>query len=297
MFTGKGGVGKTTLAVATALYLSRQGPTLLVSTDPAGSLREIFALTGGPAEEEVRPGLWVVELTRERVLRLWREKFAGDIYAVLSAFFPVEEDIIDYIQGAPGIETEFMLDYLLTHLQSKRYRFLVWDTAPTASILHLLQVQYLFYTHLTQAQKIYLSLRGLFQKADPLALIHKWRKLTEEIIAMLKEKTAAWVVANPERLPVQEALFLAQALADFGLEVKGFILNKVLPQDLCTTCDFLEEKRKYQKRWRDHLLAQSPYPVKIIPEIVGDLYREETLWQLAQMIQDSRGTYGRKASV
>ncbi len=284
MFTGKGGVGKTTLAAASALYLAQKAPTLLVSTDPAGSLTEIFGLRGGPDEEEVRPGLWVVELTRERVLRLWREKFADDIYAVLSAFFPVEEEIIDYIQGAPGIETEFMLDYLLTRLNMGRYRFLIWDTAPTASILHLLKVQYLFYTHLTQAQKVYLRLKGLFKGADPLTLIAKWRKLTEEIITMLKEKTAAWVVANPERLPVQEALFLAQALAEFGLEVKGFILNKILSQEMCPDCAFLEEKRRYQENWRDYLLKESLYPVKLIPELVGDLYQEENLWQLAKLI-------------
>ncbi len=284
MFTGKGGVGKTTLAAASGLYWAQKAPTLLVSTDPAGSLTEIFGLAGGPEEEEVRPGLWAVELTREKVLALWREKFAQDIYAVLSAFFPVEEDIIDYIEGAPGIETEFMLDFLLTRLNTGRYGFIIWDTAPTASILKLLEVQYLFYTHLTQAQKVYLRVKGLFKGADPLSLIAKWRRLTEDIIAMLREKTAAWVVANPERLPVQEALSLARSLADFGVEVKGFILNKLLPEDLCPGCDFLEKKRLYQRDWQDYLLQKSPHPVKVVPEMLGDLYTEEALLAMAKLI-------------
>ena len=76
-----------------------------------------------------------VELSRKLVLDLWREKFADDIYTVLSSFLPVGREIIDYLEGAPGIEDEFMLDYLLTMAESGNYRTIIWDTAPTVTTL------------------------------------------------------------------------------------------------------------------------------------------------------------------
>ncbi len=131
MFTGKGGVGKTTMSVATALKHAGTEKTLLISTDPSGSLSEIFSLPLDKRLHTVAPNLDAVELNRKLVLDLWREKFADDVYTVLSSFLPVGREIIDYIEGAPGIDEEFMLDYLLTMADSGEYDTIVWDTAPT----------------------------------------------------------------------------------------------------------------------------------------------------------------------
>ncbi len=284
MFTGKGGVGKTTLSAATALFFSRNQRTLLVSTDPSGSLQEIFGVKFDEGVKHIKDNLDVVELTREMILKLWREKFGDEVYAVVSSFFPVKEEIINYIEGAPGIDMEFMLDYVLTALKSKKYDLIIWDTAPTASILNLLQVQYMFYSHLTQAQKIYLTIKRLIRQVDPLALIEKWKELTAEIINMLKKDTSAWIVTTPERLPVEQALFLAQALEKFGITVNGFILNKLLDKNICQECVFLEKKREQQRKWMEHLFQQSKLPVKIIPELVGDLTDENLLYEIAEKI-------------
>jgi len=284
MFTGKGGVGKTTLSAATALFFSRNQRTLLVSTDPSGSLQEIFGVKFDEGVKHIEDNLDVVELTREMILKLWREKFGDEVYAVVSSFFPVKEEIINYIEGAPGIDMEFMLDYVLTALKSKKYDLIIWDTAPTASILNLLQVQYMFYSHLTQAQKIYLTIKRLIRQVDPLALIEKWKELTAEIINMLKKDTSAWIVTTPERLPVEQALFLAQALEKFGITVNGFILNKLLDKNICQECVFLEKKREQQRKWMEHLFQQSKLPVKTIPELVGDLTDENLLYEIAEKI-------------
>ena len=284
MFTGKGGVGKTTLSAATALFFSRNQRTLLVSTDPSGSLQEIFGVKFDEGVKHIKDNLDVVELTREIILKLWREKFGDEVYAVVSSFFPVKEEIINYIECAPGIDMEFMLDYVLTALKSKKYDLIIWDTAPTASILNLLQVQYMFYSHLTQAQKIYLTIKRLIRQVDPLALIEKWKELTAEIINMLKKDTSAWIVTTPERLPVEQALFLAQALEKFGITVNGFILNKLLDKNICQECVFLEKKREQQRKWMEHLFQQSKLPVKIIPELVGDLTDENLLYEIAEKI-------------
>ncbi len=285
MFTGKGGVGKTTMSVASALYYAQTGPTLLISTDPSGSLSKIFNC---PLDQSVVPvavNLDAVELTRKLVLDLWRDKFADEIYTVLSSFLPVGREIIDYIEGAPGIDEEFMLDYLLTMAQSGDYETIVWDTAPTVTTLNLLFIQQLFYSHLTQAQKVYMRVKSVFNKVDPLALIDKWLKLTAKIIELLSNDTRAWIVANPEPLPVEQALDIAGSLADFNIGVNGFILNKLLPSAVCEQHPFWREKYRAQQECRGDLLhACGNLPVKEVPELSGRMEVDGFLGEVVKIL-------------
>ena len=286
MFTGKGGVGKTTMSVATALQYAQSGKTLLISTDPSGSLSEIFSQPLDQRVTTVAANLDAVELTRQLVLDLWRDKFADEIYTVLSSFLPVGREIIDYIEGAPGIDEEFMLDYLLTMAQSGAYRMIIWDTAPTITTLNLLFIQQLFYSHLTQAQKVYLKVKSVFNQVDPLALINKWRHLTAQIIELLQTETTAWVVANPERLPVEQALDIAGSLAEFGIGVNGFILNKMLPPEVCNTHPFWQTKFQAQQRWRERMiLAADGKIVKEVPELLGEMRVDGFLGEVSELLR------------
>lgn len=286
MFTGKGGVGKTTMSVATAMNRARLGKTLLVSTDPSGSLSQIFAQSLDEKIVAVADNLEAVELTRKQVLALWRQKFAGEIFTVISSFLPVGPEIIDYIEGAPGVEDEFMLDYILTLAQGGKYHTIVWDTAPTVTTLNLLNIQQLFYTHLTQAQKVYLKVKGMFSQVDPLALIHTWRELTGRIIDMLQTQTTAWVVANPERLPVQQALDIARSLTLFGIGVNGFILNKMLPLELCGAHPFWLTKFEAQQHWRDTMRQKAGEKMVCeIPELSGEQTPDGFLRTVVGMLQ------------
>ncbi len=284
LFTGKGGVGKTTMSTAFALGCAQTNRTLLLSTDPAGSLGEIFGCDFTERIVPVAPNLDVVELSRKTVLKLWREKFAADIFTVLSSFLPVERDILDYIEGAPGIDEEFMLSYLLDVQQTGGYDIIVWDSAPTSTTLKLLELQKIFYSHLTDAQKIYLKFRGFFKDADPLQLIAQWRQLTQDVIAMLRNETSAWIVTNPERLPVEQALLIAGALSDFGIKVNGYIMNKLLDEELCAGRRFFENKFHVQQRWRENLAARASLPILLVPELPQDLPDPGLLLLLAKKL-------------
>ncbi len=285
MFTGKGGVGKTTMSVATALQHAEIGKTLLISTDPSGSLSEIFSRPLDRKVHTVAPNLDAVELSRKLVLDLWRDKFAEDIYTVLSSFLPVGREIIDYIEGAPGIADEFMLDYLLTMAESGDYQTIIWDTAPTVTTLNLLFVQQMFYSHLTQAHKLYFKVKKVFNKVDPLALIDRWRSLTERIINLLQTQTCAWVVANPEPLPIEQASDIADSVSDFGFEVKGFIHNKVLPGELCPGHPFWQAKYSAQQKCRKKMQQKANNrPLKEIPELIGDMQVDGFLREVADLL-------------
>jgi arsenite-transporting ATPase len=289
LFTGKGGVGKTTLSVATALGYAQDRRTLLLSTDPAGSLGEIFGrdFTEGIVPVASSPKLPLyhldaVELSRKTVLKLWHDQFADDIFSVLSSFLPVEKDILDYIEGAPGIDEEFMLSYLLNVQRSGNYEMIIWDAAPTSTTLKLLELQKIFYSHLTEAQKIYLKFRGFFRDADPVKLIERWRRLTEDVIAMLHNDSSAWIVANPERLPVEQALMIASTLNAFGIRVNGYLMNKILPENACGRCDFFEKKFHSQQRFLDELVSRATGPIIRIPEFLGDINSPEELLAMAK---------------
>ncbi|WP_458775108.1 ArsA family ATPase [Desulforhopalus sp. 52FAK] len=287
MFTGKGGVGKTTMSVATALHHAKQHKTLLISTDPSGSLSEIFSRPLDRMVYNVAPNLDAVELSRSLVLELWREKFSEDIYSVLSSFLPVGREIIDYIEGAPGIAEEFMLDYLLTMAESGEYQTIIWDTAPTVTTLNLLFVQQMFYSHLTQAHKIYFKVKSVFNNVDPLELINTWRSLTERIIALLQQETSAWVVANPEPLPVEQAADIAQSFEEFGIEVRGFILNKVLPLEVCQGHAFWQSKYNAQQKCRKNMQEKAnDLPLIEIPDLVGDIEVDGFLRDVSKLLHE-----------
>ncbi len=273
------------MSVATALQHAGVGKTLLISTDPSGSLSEIFSRPLDRKVHTVAPNLDAVELSRKLILNLWRDKFAEDIYTVLSSFLPVGREIIDYIEGAPGIDEEFMLDYLLTMAESGDYLTIIWDTAPTVTTLNLLFVQQMFYSHLTQAHKLYFKVKKVFNNVDPLALIDKWRSLTERIIRLLQTETSAWVVANPEPLPIEQAFDIADSFDDFGIEVRGFILNKVLPAEFCQDHPFWQAKFTAQQKCREKMQQKANVrPVKEIPELIGDIQTDGFLQQVAGLL-------------
>jgi len=239
---------------------------LLVSTDPCGSLASIFEREVFEEPVEVKDNLWVIELTREKILKMWREKFGEDLYAVLSSIIPVKKDALDYIESIPGIETEFMLDFILQALLSRKYDFIIWDTAPTASILSLLNTQFIFYQHLTQAQRIYFKVKSFFQKKPLLKLIDSWKRLTADILDMLKEQTEVWLVATPEPMPVTQAIYLEKELEKFGMKVKGIVLNRLLLENECPECRYFQQRLKLQNKWKERLKSQTQKPVVYLQE-------------------------------
>ncbi len=293
MFTGKGGVGKTTMSVATALHLSQEKNVLLLSTDPSGSLSSIFDQAFHNSVVTVERNLDVIELTRPVILKLWREKFGDDVYRVISSLLPVDRGILDYIEGVPALDEEFMLDYLLEASRLKRYDHIIWDTAPTSATLNLLNIQNLFYSHLGEAQKLYLKMKGVLSRLkgglgdEPLELISKWRKLTEDILGMLSRDTSTWIVANPERLPVEQALSIGKSLSGFGVRIKGYILNRLFSDEVCATSDFLKKKREHQLEWRDRLFDGADGEVKTIHEIKEDATTRERLLTIAHTLYGS----------
>jgi arsenite-transporting ATPase len=115
MFTGKGGVGKTTCSAAAALrYASAGEHTLAISTDATPSLAHIFEVPAGQKSAEVRPGLFIREIGEGEIRAMWDARFGREVYAVFSAFVDIDyEEFVEFMTSVlPGLGEEFMVDYI-----------------------------------------------------------------------------------------------------------------------------------------------------------------------------------------
>ena len=277
MFCGKGGVGKTTCASATAIHYASKGKrTLLISTDPFPSLTDILEINvkGDITEVPGVQNLKAVELDYDKVIDMWKIKFGDEIFEVISSFLPVEEEIIDYIAGAPGIDEEFALSYVLDLYTSGQYDVIVWDTAPAGGTLSLLHLQETFYNHMRDAAKLYIRLKETLEaltgrkKRDPLKIIGEWEKLAEDVLLMIRaENTVAYLVTIPEGLGVNQTERIKQDLEKFQVNIGGIIINNYIPVEFAIGSDLLENRVHVQTQYIDELekLYSESLPIVKLP--------------------------------
>jgi len=262
LYCGKGGVGKTTCSAATALHFADLGlKTFLISSDPAPSLSDILEIKCGSIPEKVpsAKNLEVVELRPEHTIEMWKKKYGMEVYEVISSFLPVDKDIIDYIAGAPGIDEEFMLSYVYDLLKENRYDVMVWDTAPAGGTLNLIRLEEKFYTHLGEAAKMYLRVKGALDKLagaskrNPLEVVEEWRTLAKNILDMLRgERTEAMMVTIPEALSVYQTNRVMHDLNEFGIRMGKIVVNQVFRKDVCD-CTFHASRVEMQQKYLNML--------------------------------------------
>jgi arsenite-transporting ATPase len=114
MFTGKGGVGKTTCSAAAAMHFATSGPTLAISTDATPSLSHIFEVGREQKPVNVLPDLSINEIGEREVREMWDRKFGREVYEVFSAFVDIDYDpFVEFVTSVlPGLSEEFMVDYI-----------------------------------------------------------------------------------------------------------------------------------------------------------------------------------------
>ncbi len=285
MIGGKGGVGKTTTAAAIALRYASQGHrTLILSSDPAPSLSDIFEtpLKDTPTPVPGIPGLSGMEISSREVLKRWKERFGPEIYEVVSSFAKVDYDFVEYIGTAPGIEEEYMLNYIMEQVQSGAYDRVVWDTAPAGHTLRLLQLPGVFLDHLEAATKFYMNLYSTFDKLKAsvklqggkrtlLEIIAGWRELSRQVINFIRdpENVANLLVTIPEALGVRQTERIVRELEENGLSVHAMVVNYVIAN---ADCDFHRRRQAMQRRyWK---ILKERYGRKI-PLIATPLSAEE----------------------
>jgi arsenite-transporting ATPase len=277
MIGGKGGVGKTTCASAIALHFSLLGKkTLIISSDPTPSLSDIFEMKIGDQETPIEKAknLYGIEVSSEVVLRKWKERFGPEIYEVVSSFASLDYDFVDYIGGAPGIEEEYMLNYILELVEGGQYDLVVWDTAPAGHTLRLLHLPQIFLKHLEAATKFYMNLYSYFEKLKEavklkggkrslLEIISGWEDLAEKVVNFIRDpqKTEFIIVTIPEALGVRQTERIIKDFDEYKLKVNHLIVNYVIQE---ADCNFHKIRSEMQKNYINMLRDQYSNRIKLI---------------------------------
>jgi arsenite-transporting ATPase len=254
MFTGKGGVGKTTCAAATALHHAASGsPTLTISTDATPSLSHIFETSDDQKPAQVLPSLYINELGEAEIKEMWDEKFGREVYEVFSAFVDIGyEDFVEFMTSVlPGLGEEFMVDYIRELNRRCRYDTIVWDTAPLGQTLTLLQTPALLGNHLRMAPRIYSRLKlGRRSREPVLDILKRWEELSAENMDFLRNEVNFTMVTIPEALAVEQLEGIFRELNKYGLKVKQLIINNVVKAQ---ESDFLLTKARQQQEYLEHI--------------------------------------------
>ena len=277
MIGGKGGVGKTTCASAIALHFSLQGKkTLIISSDPTPSLSDIFEMEIGDQERLIKntKNLHGIEISSDVVLKKWKDRFGPEIYEVVSSFTSLDYDFVDYIGGAPGIEEEYMLNYILELVEGGQYDLVVWDTAPAGHTLRLLHLPQIFLKHLEAATKFYMNLYSYFEKLKEsvkfkkgrrslLEIISGWEDLAEKVVNFIRDpqKSDFIIVTIPEALGVRQTERIIKDFDDYKLQVNHLIVNYVIQE---ADCNFHKVRKEMQQHYIQTLRNQYSQRIGLI---------------------------------
>ena len=258
MFAGKGGVGKTTCAGATALhYASNNGDTLVISTDPTPSLSHIFEMTDKTKPARVLDGLYLAELGQSEIRQMWDKKFGPEVYEVFSSFVAVDYDeFAEFVTSIlPGLHDEFMVDYIKELSQTDTYRRIVWDTAPMGQTLGLLETPSMLREHLKPAPRIYSRLKlGSRSKRPVLDIIKGWEELSGEDMEFLRQGVSFVIVTIPEALAVEQLDGILEEMGRYGFHADQLVINNVIKE--IGSSSFLQARADQQRGYIERLYRQ-----------------------------------------
>jgi arsenite-transporting ATPase len=302
LFTGKGGVGKTTLAAATALCAARRGSrTLVVSTDAAHSLADSFAV---PLANEPRPlgppGLFGAELDAgEELERYWGE-IKRRLAAVLSQV-GLEAPIAGELAIVPGLDEILSLVRIKKIFDQGEYDLLVIDSAPTGSAMRLLGAPELNRWYIKNMLDLTRGMAALvlpvLQSALKLPVTEstlqlKIRKLFDEVEQLRRifidpQKTSVRLVLNPDRMALLETERAFTFFSLYNLTVDAVFVNRVLPDEI--TDPFLQDWKQSQTNYRRQIAETfAPLPIFEVPLPRQEVTGLERISPLAETVYGDR---------
>jgi len=307
-FGGKGGVGKTTCAVAWALATSRLGRrTLLVSTDPAHSTSDLLGVPLGASERRVTEHLWAQELDAAKEAEEYVDRIRTDLLRrVPERLRPEMERQVEMARVTPGAEEAALFDRVaeIALAQGDTWDTIVFDTAPTGHTLRLLALPELLQTWidglLDRRQRIQ-KLSELWRRnllgdggdaaaQDPVERVlgarrRTFHQLRERLLD--PERTVFAFVLTAERLPILETGRAVATLRRHGVPVGGMVVNRLLPASAADH-PFLAARREQERQHLEEIertfhdlprlaLPLLPHDVggkEGLEEIVGELARQ-----------------------
>ncbi len=257
-FSGKGGVGKSTMSCATAVWLARQGfRTLLVTTDPAPNLSDIF---GQEIGHRIAPiagveHLSAIEINPDAASEEYRDRVVAPLRGIL------DEQNLKGIReqlDSPCIEEVAAFDKFLEFMDTPGYDVVVFDTAPTGHTLRLLELPSGWSEELA---------KGGATCIGPSASLQSSKVKYDRAIAALQDeqRTSFVFVLRPERLSIYETRRSVDELEDLGVRTSFLVINGVLPEAAATD-EFYRARYDQEQAIVREIHREFPIETVIVPQ-------------------------------
>jgi arsenite-transporting ATPase len=297
LYTGKGGVGKTSVSAATALRCAELGyRTVVVSTDSAHSLADSFDMPLGPEPTPITENLWGQELD----VLYQMDKYWGDVQEYMASLFAwrgVEDIIADEMAILPGMEELASLLQVVYLYDSSQYEAIIIDCAPTGATLQLLTLPEIgrwYIEKVLPLERKAFALSSPFLRAVtdmPLPDVQVFDVL-EQLLNSLRrmhklltdrELTSARLVLNPEKMVIKESQRARTYLSLYGYATDAVICNRLIPPQ--ADGSYFAEWQAIQGRYRDMVQeAFAPLPILDVPFFDREVVGVDMLRQMAQAL-------------
>lgn len=292
MFGGKGGLGKTTFSAATAYWLAQQGRRVLVfSVDPQASLSDIFQQDiFGKGPVKIMDNLWAQEIDADRHIKEYQQEIRQKILDMYG-LDEVPQEIEDYIQAAssePAMEESAIFDSVVDIVNQGDYDYYIYDLVPLGHALYYLSMAKVYdewigkITHLREEMREYEEVAARMRRqkeVDEDEILGELQYIRNRInsasrILTDRERTAFYFVVIPEQMILLDTRKAAELFARFDVPVGGYVVNRVIPDDLADQAipAYLKNRIEMQRGELDEIRRTlGPQVLGYVPELERDV--------------------------
>jgi len=275
-FAGKGGVGKTSVASATALWIARQGyKTLLLTTDPASHLGQIFEtqISDVPTLVKEENNLWITQIDTVKATTDYKEKILAEAKLKYDQnhLTAIEEEL-----NSPCTEEMATFEKFISYASNKDFEVIVFDTAPTGHTLRLLELP----VDWSKQLEIKTFTSTGETEVDKITKSH-----FKEVIDMMQDinQTTFSFVMYPESTPIEEASRAMTELLTIGVPTSLIVANLILPSSTVTN-NYFKSRKEMQEKYLDIMNKRFTAPIIQLPLMSDDLVGKDTLVHAGYML-------------
>ena len=302
---GKGGVGKTSMASATALHIAGQNPqkkVLVFSTDPAHSLSDSFGCPVGNKITAINAcgNLYALEIDATQLVENFKDEYREGIEEIFDSFVGDKANIVfdrevmtELISlSPPGLDEIMALKKIMEFSDDEKYDLYVLDTSPTGHLLRFLELPSLVRDWLRTTFKLLLKYKevvGLNKTAQELLSLSKSIKRIQKTLTD-PEKCEFVAITIPEAMGIAETERLLSTLKRLEISCRHVALNMLIPP---TKCGFCTRKREEQQEYVQEALRKfSDYLVSEIPLFPHEIKGIDSLTELSEVMYERRVAKG-----
>jgi len=275
-FAGKGGVGKTSVAAATSLWVAEQGyKTLLLTTDPASHLSQIFEqdISDKPTLASGEKNLWITRIDTAKATSEYKEKILAEARKKYDEqrVTAIEEEL-----NSPCTEEMATFEKFIDFATRKDFEVIVFDTAPTGHTVRLLELP------VDWSKQIEIK---TFTSTGETEVDKITKSRFKEVIDMMQDinQTTFSFVMYPESTPIEEAARAIDELLTISVPTSLVVANLVLPKTIVTN-DYWKQRQAMQEKYLAEMDRRFTAPIVQLPLLVDDLIGKDKLKQAGYIL-------------